>query len=139
MPIYPQLLRNDVKISISPEKLFTQAVEETKKVLGYSPENFYEIRCLENGLASEMMLTRHTGLFIPVTGRCVLSPKYVKFDEEKHRAYSTAEEGVKYLGDLHGPPFSYCTKNVTNDIQATLLKNWSIHYLNEAIKEVLRI
>jgi len=139
MPIYPPLLRNDVKIRISPEKLFAQAVKETEKALGHSPKNFYEITFWENGLASEMMLTGHIGLLISVTGRYVLPPKYVKFDEEKRKAYSTAEKGVKYLGDSHGPPFGYYTKNITNNTQATLLKNWSIHYLNEAIKEVLRI
>lgn len=141
MPIFPALLRKDMEIKTSAEDVFSKAVAETERELGRSPKIFYEAICWENGLAREFMLNEHVGLLTQVTGRYFIPPyhpeksNYVRFSEEKFNAYSTADEGAEYLAD-NGPPFGYVTKN-TNKVHATLLRNWSVEYLNEALKEYM--
>ncbi len=138
IPIYPALLRKDIELQTSAVDIFPKAVAETEKELGHSPKLFYEVIYWENGLARELMLNEHVGLLTQVNGRFFLPPQYANFSEEKQEAYSTTEEGIEYLlDDLVGPPFVYQTKNA-NKVHATLLKSWSINYLNDALKEIIK-
>ncbi|MFZ3077736.1 MAG: hypothetical protein WA139_04730 [Candidatus Aenigmatarchaeota archaeon] len=143
MPIFPALLRKDAEIKNSAEDVFPKAVAETERELGRSPNIFYETICWENGLVREFMLNEHVGLLTQVTGRYFIPPyhpeksNYVRFSKGKLNAYSAADEGAEYLAD-NGPPFGYVTKN-TNKVHATLLRNWSVEYLNDALKEYMKI
>lgn len=138
VPIYPFLLRKDIKMETSAGKLFEKASEETEKELGSSPGLFSEVIYWENGLARDLMLNDHVGLLTQVNGRSFMPPQCVKFSEKKMEAYSAAEDGAEYFVDkLYCPPFFYQTKNA-NKVQATLLGKWSINYLNDALKEYMK-
>ncbi len=145
MPIYPALLRKDIKIKTSAGNLFQKAVEETEKELGHSPKLFYQAAYWdEDKLARSLFLNEHVGLYVQVNGRYFIPPYHppesnqVKFSEEKLNAYSVAEAGVEYfVDDLYGPPFGFQTTNSSNIVYATLLRNWGVTYLNEALKEYM--
>lgn len=141
VPVYPALMRKDVKIETRAADFYKEAAEETRKDLNlnYTPELSCEVVLWEeNNLAKELRLNQHVLLFAETNSRTILSQPYVNFGGKKLEAYSAAEDGAEYLlDDMVGPPFVYISKN-TNRLQATLLRNWSVGYLNEALKELLR-
>jgi hypothetical protein len=138
VPIYPSLLRKDIELETLAGFHFQKASEETEKELKSSPKLFSEVIYWgENKLARDLMLNGHVGLITQTSSSSLLPPQYVNFSEEKLKAYFAAEAGAEYLiDDLYGPPFVYQTKNA-NKVQAALLRNWSINYLNACLKEYM--
>lgn len=132
MPIHPELLREDIYITVSADDYFLQAVEDTIKEVGSARKSHYDIFLLDNGFAKELMLNEHVGL-IWYLGSAYPLPR--EFSEEKWREYSNLADGATYLHD-GAPPYGYNTKNLSSKTDATLLRNWAVLYLNAALSEI---
>lgn len=137
IPIPPKLLCKNIKIDKSAGDIFKRAVEKSRnEAKTYVRQSYYEVRCLENGLADFLFLNPHVGMYIQKDGRPILKPPYVEFDQNKQEEFAHGMEEDKYLLE-NGPPFAYIPKNTeSSKTDAILLRNWAIFYLNEVMKEI---
>jgi hypothetical protein len=92
------------------------------------------VNSIDNGFASYLSISRDAGGSLYFSkSECrplLLKSKYIRFTEEKAKAYSTGSSDKYLFGN------GYLHHNIDAYPGALFLRNWAIMYQNEALKEI---